>query len=185
MPSKRKLKLREEQLFREHGWFPISEDMWKEPGEISSKLRFVSDVNFPSPLAEQIRARGAEVRSAQELDFGTLADAELLSRVSAMGYVLITMDADFWSERKIPLRNCGGLVLVEGTNPTYPKSDGFELLMVILESLGGVGRRKKVKSTSTQVYLKGIGEGGKEFFYEIKAIRPLVYAREVESSGKQ
>jgi len=185
MPSKRKAKLREERLFRERGWFAISEDMWKEPGEKSSKLRFVSDVNFSSPLADQIRARGAEVRSAQELGFGTLADAELLSRVSAMGYVLITMDSDFWSERKIPLRSCGGLVLVEGASPAYAKSDGFELLMVILESLGGVGRRKKVKSTATQLYLKGIGEGGQEFFYEIRAIRPLVYAREVEPSGSQ
>ncbi len=185
MPSKRKAKLREEQLFQEHGWFAISEDMWKEPGEKSTKLRFVSDVNFPAPLADQIRARGAEVRSAQELGFGTLADADLLNRISGMGYVLLTMDADFWSERKIPLCNCGGLVQVEGSNPAYPKSDGFELLMVILESLGGVGRRKKVRSTSTQLYLKGIGEGGKEFFYEIRAIRPLVYAREVESSGNQ
>lgn len=185
MPSKRRAKLREEQLFREHGWFAISEDMWRDPGEISSKLRFVSDVNFPSPLVGRIRKRGIEVMTAQELGFNKLIDSDLLTRVSAKGYVLITLDADFWSDRKIPLRHCGGLVQIASTNPTYADSDGFELLMVILESLGGLRRGVKFKSTSTQLYTKSFGDGGKRVMYEIKAIRPFIYAREVESSDNQ
>ena len=182
MPSKRKNKIREDELFREHGWFAISEDMWKEPGEITSKLRFIADVNFPAPLVRKIRKRKIEVKTAQELGFEKLMDADLLKRVCAMGYVLLTLDAGFWSDRKIPLHQCGGLVQIESTNPTYSDSDGFELLMVLLESFGGVGRRKKVKSTSKSLFLKGIGQDGMKFFYEVNAIRPLVYAREVDET---
>ena len=77
--SKRKKELRENTLF-ESGWFAISEDMWKDPGEVSSKLRFVSDVNFPSPLMDRIWKRGIEVMTAQELGFDKLTDDDLLAK---------------------------------------------------------------------------------------------------------
>ena len=182
MPSKTKRKIRQDELFRTHGWFPISEDMWKDPGETSRKPRLVSDVNVPAPLVDKIRTRKIEVKMAKELGLEKMSDSDLLSTVSAKGYVLITLDADFWSDRKIPLQKCGGLVQIENTNPGYSDSDGFELLMVLLESLGGLGRGVKFKSTSTQLFTKNIGDNGKKVLYEIRAIRPLVYAREIEEA---
>lgn len=179
MSSKRKSKLRDDKLFREQGWFPISEDMWKEPGEVSRKLRFVSDVNVPASLLDRIRKRGTEIKTARELGFDKLADADLLRSVSAKRCVLITLDADFWSDKKIPLHHCGPVVQMESAHPKYADSDGFELLMVILESLGGLGRGVKFKSTSTQLYTKSIRDDGRKVKYEIKPIRPLIYAREV------
>lgn len=182
VPSKRKNKLREDKLFREQGWFIISEDMWKESGEVSRKLRFISDSNFPAPLVNQIRGRRIEVRTARELGFEKLADEDLLNRVSEEGFTLITLDADFWSDKKFPLHQSGGLVFIDSTNLRYPDSEGFELLMVILESLGGLQHGVKFKSTSTHLYTKNIGDSGKKVLYEIKAIRPFIYAREVEET---
>lgn len=138
--------------------------------------------NGPAQLVGKIRKRKIEVKTARELGFEKLADDDLLRRVSAKGYILITLDADFWSDRKLPLRTCGSLVFIDSTNPEYSDSDGFELLMVILESLGGLGRGVKFKSTSTQLYTKNINDNGKKIIYEIKAIRPFIYAREVEET---
>jgi predicted nuclease of predicted toxin-antitoxin system len=156
--------------------------MWKDRGETSRKPRLVSDVNVPAPLVDKIRKRKIEVKMAKELGLEKMSDSDLLSTVSAKGYVLITLDADFWSDRKIPLQKCGGLVQIENTNPGYSDSDGFELLMVLLESLGGLGRGVKFKSTATQLFTKNIGDNGKKVLYEIRAIRPLVYAREIEEA---
>jgi hypothetical protein len=178
MPSRRKAKLREDRLFDEEGWFRISSDMWLDPGEVSRKLRFLADANVPAELIVAIRDWSAEVRTAQELGCATLDDSELLNRASTQKLALVTLDADFWSDKKIPLRKCGGLVQIEGAVSSYIKSEGFELLMVMLDSLGGIGRGVKMKSSAKQLFVKGVGDG-KKYMYEIKAIRHAIYAREV------
>jgi len=180
MPSRRKSKRREDELFKEGGWFALSEDLWREPGRVPNKLRLVSDVNFPAPLVHKLRSRRIVVKTAHELGYGRLSDEDLLTRVPARNYVLITMDADFWSDHKTPLHLCGGIIYVDTTSPSFIDSDGLELLIMLLKSMGGVGRGAKVKVSATQLFLKGVAVGGRRFFYEIRAIRPLIYAREVE-----
>jgi predicted nuclease of predicted toxin-antitoxin system len=179
--SRRKLKRREDALFETGGWFPISEDLWREPGSTPEKLRLVSDVNFPAPLIEKLRKRGIAVKTAQELGYAKLSDDDLLTRVAARGHCLITMDADFWSDRKIPLHQCGGIIYIDTTSQSFVDSDGLELLVVLLKSLG-LAQSAKVKVSASQLFLKGVAVGGKKFLYEIRAIRPSVYAREVEGS---
>jgi hypothetical protein len=178
MPSKRKNKIREDRLF-EDGWFTISEDMWRDPGEVPRKVRLVADVNFPDPVIHEIEKRGIEVRKATELGLGRLADDDLLRRVSNEDCVLITMDADFWSDKKIPLHRCGGLVYVDADGASFRDSDGLELLIVMLKSLGGLRRGVKIKASTKQFFIKNIGDRGQRICYEIRPIRPAVYAREV------
>ena len=66
-------------------------------------------------------------------------------------------------------------------NALFIDSDGFELLIVLLKSLG-VAEGAKVKASASQLFFKGVAVGGKKFFYEIKAIRPGAYVREVEEN---
>jgi len=73
LPSKRKQRTRVEDLSKE-GWFPLSEDMWREPGEKPKKVRIAADANFPFGLVEILRRRGFEVKTAQELGLEKLSD---------------------------------------------------------------------------------------------------------------
>jgi hypothetical protein len=54
-------------------------------------------------------------------------------------------------------------------NALFIDSDGFELLIVLLKSLG-VAEGAKVKASAYQLFLKGVAVSGKKFFYEIKAL---------------
>lgn len=177
MPSRKKHLKREDKLLQD-GWFTISEDLWREPGSIPRKARLVCDVNFPKPIATLIKGRGFEIKTAQELGYEKLSDKDLLTKVLAHGYALMTMDADFWSDVKFPLHRYSSLVQIDSTSQTLTESNGFELMLVLLKSLGGA-RHFKWKVSASQLFVKGIGRDGKRFLYEIKAIRPFIYAREV------
>lgn len=156
--------------------------MWKDPGEKPRKLRLVSDTNFPFALVEALRRRGVEIKTAQELGAANLSDEELLGRVTKDGYLLITMDRDFWSDAKFPLHKAGGIIFIDGKDARISETDGFELLVVFLLSIGGGWTWGKFRASSERVHAKIIGVDGKKVVYEIKPFRPLVYAREVTES---
>lgn len=181
MASKRKQKSREDELFETGGWFALSDDMWKDPGEKRKKLRMVADANFPIALVNSLKNRGIEVKTAQELRLEKLPDEELLRRVLELGHLLITMDGDFWSDGKFPLHKAGGVVFVDGEDEGIGNTEGFELLLAYLESFGGGWRKGKIRAASDRIYTKIVGHEGKRVMYEIKGFRPLIYAREVLS----
>ena len=181
LPSKKKRKNREEELLKK-GWFALSEDMWRDPGEQPEKVRLVSDTNFPIQLVEIIVRRGIEVKTAQELGLAKLADDELLRQVTVRGYLLITMDKDFWCDRKFPLHERGAIVYVDGKDAGIASTDGFELLMVFLMSFGGGWTRGKLRASSERMSIK-LSVDGKNVAYEIKPFGQLIYAREVPEVG--
>lgn len=180
MPSKRKQKTREDKLFQD-GWFELSDDMWLEPGEKPKKVRLVADANFPYQLVEVLREQKIEVKTAQELGLHRLADEELLRRVLELGYALITMDGDFWSDAKFPLTGPGGIIFVEGSDQRIGETEGFGLLVLFLLAFGGGWRKGKFKASSTGMVMKINGHEGKKVIYEFRGFRPLVYAREVNN----
>ena len=182
LPSNRKQKLREDKL-SEEGWFRITSDLWTEFGEIKPKLRLVADENFPLPLVKLLRGRKIDIKTAQSLKLHTLADENLLPKVAELGYVLITLDRDFWSDEKFPLHQCGGVIFVVGEDERIGNTLGFELLIAFLKSMGGGMSHGKIRASSDSVYWKGTSSWTKKFVYEIKAIRPWIYAREVEGFG--
>jgi hypothetical protein len=70
-------------------WFEVSEDLWREPSEITQKLR------------------GIEVRTAQEPNIHLLSDEGILHEATKRGLVLITLDRDFWSDDTVSSSICG------------------------------------------------------------------------------
>jgi predicted nuclease of predicted toxin-antitoxin system len=181
LPTKTKRRNREDALWKE-GWFPVSEDLWREPGQRLKKLKMIADANFPIQLVEIMRGRGIEVRTAQELGLGKRADDELLREVSGRNYVLITMDRDFWSDAKFPVHQRGVIVFIDAKDISIARTDGFELLILFLMSFGGAWTRGKIRASSHRMFLK-LSVDGKKVVFEIKPFRPLIYAREVSESG--
>lgn len=177
MASKRKEKIRSDARF-EHGWFEVSEDLWREPGEKAEKLRLLADANFPSGLVERLRKRRIEVKTAQELRLHRLPDEQILQEAAKRGLYLITLDRDFWSDERFPLRSSGRLIFVDARDEHIAETNGFELLVVLLKSWGGGHSHGKIRTTAESVYLKFLNDPGSQAVYEFKAIRPYIYARE-------
>jgi predicted nuclease of predicted toxin-antitoxin system len=177
MASKRKQKIRSDAWF-EDGWFEVSEDLWREPGEKPEKLRLFADANFPRGLVERLRNRGIEVQTAQELGIHRLPDEQILQEAAKRGLYLITLDRDFWSDERFPLRSSGRLIFVDAHDEHIADANGFELLVVLLKSWGGGHGHGKIRATAESVYLKFLPAVGKQAVYEFKAIRPYIYARE-------
>jgi predicted nuclease of predicted toxin-antitoxin system len=177
MVSKKKEKIRRDARF-EDGWFEISRDMWREPGEKPQKVRLLADANFPTALVKVLRNRGVEVRTAQELNIQRLPDERILQEATKRGLSLITLDRDFWADDRFPLRSSGRLIFVDAHDGRIATTDGFELLVVLLTSWGGGHHHGKIRSTAESLYLKFLAGAGKQGVYEFKAIRPHLYARE-------
>jgi Domain of unknown function (DUF5615) len=182
LPSKRKRRKREDAL-SEDGWFDLTADLWREPGETPLKLRLVSDTNFPAPLVELLEKRKFDIRTAQSFGWERLGDEELLQKVADRGCVLITLDQDFWSDEKFPLHQSAGVIFVDEKDESIGETDGFELLMALVRSFGGGWSRMKIRASSARVYMKGISWETKKFVYEIRAIRGGIYARGLEGVG--
>jgi predicted nuclease of predicted toxin-antitoxin system len=179
VPSKRKEKIRSGARF-EDGWFEVSEDMWRQPGEKPLKLRLLADANFPKGLVEVLRKRGFQVRTAQELKIDRLPDEQILREATKRGLVLITLDRDFWFDDRFPLQSSGRLIFVDACDERIADTNGFELLVVLLKSWGGGHRHGKIRATTESVYVKFLQATGRRGVYEFRAIRPYLYAREYE-----
>lgn len=177
--SKRREKIRSDARFAD-GWFEVSEDLWREPGEKPLKLKLLADANFPSGLVEVLKKRGIEVRTAQELKMHRFSDEQILQEAAKPGLFLITLDRDFRSDERFPLQSSGRLVFVDARDERIANTNGFELLVVLLKSWGGGHRHGKIRSTASSVYLKFLTEAGRQAVYEFKAIRPYLYAREYQ-----
>jgi len=177
--SKRREKIRSDARF-EDGWFEVSEDMWREPGEKPLRLRLLADANFPSGLVQVLRKRGIDVRTAHELKIHRLPDEQILQEAAKRGLFLITLDRDFWSDDRFPLQSSGRLIFVDARDEQIANTNGFELLVVLLKIWGGSHRHGKIRSTAESVYLKFLTVAGKQGMYEFKAIRPYLYAREYQ-----
>ena len=177
MASKRRDKIRSDARF-EDGWFEVSEDLWREPGGKPEKLRLLADANLPRGLTERLRKRGIEVKTAQEIGIHRLPDEQIIQEAAKRGFYLITLDRDFWSDVRFPLRSTGRLIFVDARDEHIAETSGFELLQILLKSWGGGHRHGKIRATAESVYLKFLPAVGKQAMYEFKAIRPYIYARE-------
>ncbi|HEV2247984.1 MAG TPA: DUF5615 family PIN-like protein [Terriglobia bacterium] len=181
MPSKTKIRRRERRL-EEQGWFTLTEDLWRSPGEVLPKLRLIADANFSSHLVKLMRQRNIVVRTAQDLQFEKLEDHELLRRVTASRCVLITMDQDFWSDRKFPLHLWGGLIYIDSRSMRFGVTLGFDLLTEFLASFGGGWDRLKIKASADKLHMKLISIQNNRVLYEVRVQHGAVFAREADDS---
>ena len=78
----------------------------------------VADMNIAVPVIAILRARGVDVVSAREEDWGDLTDSEILARAHGLSRFVLTHDSDFGTlavHRGEPIR--GILYLRPGGRP--------------------------------------------------------------------
>ena len=77
------------------------------------KLRLYADANIPQLLIQELRNAGLDVESATESGHGSHPDANIVQDAEESGRVILTMDRDFWDDRKHPLQKSPGIIFID------------------------------------------------------------------------
>jgi hypothetical protein len=83
-------------------WFQISEKDWV-PRFKTKRLRLFADAQFPDPVVTEIRSAGIFIKAISDTAKRS-DDRTVLQMAQREGCVLLTLDEDFWSDRKHPLQ---------------------------------------------------------------------------------
>lgn len=94
-------------------WFEISDDLWLDPKFVPKKLKLCADANIPRPIIEEIRQAGIPIRTATEDKAATHSDESILAWVRRCKRVLLTLDRDFWDDKKFPLQSVPGIIFID------------------------------------------------------------------------
>lgn len=160
-------------------WFELLEDLLREPGTKPRKLKICADANVPKRLVDEIRRAGVPVQTALESQVSTKSDTSILAWTRSEERVLLTLDRDFWDDRKFPLHKSPGVLLID-VSPARVE-DALEAFWLIFETFAryiGNWNEMKIRASQNGYYLKGIAWDGGIMHYEIKIINGRVMVRE-------
>jgi predicted nuclease of predicted toxin-antitoxin system len=165
------------------GWFEISEDLIREPGTQSKKLKLYADANVPKQLTDEIRKAGIPIQTAYEDRVNTKADQGILAWVRKSDRVLLTLDKDFWNDRKFPLQKLPGIIFIDF--PPDRVDDAIAAFWVVYETLAsllGNWEQMKIKAAKNGYFMKGVSWEGKVIRYEVKVTKEHILAREIPTN---
>jgi predicted nuclease of predicted toxin-antitoxin system len=163
-------------------WFEVTDDMWRQPYELKTKLKLLADENLPHQVITELRSAHVLVKTAAENNLCGVSDTVLLTYTKNAGMVLLTLDADFWSDRNFPLKEGGGVIWLDVNDSDIQGAlRAFGLIYgTFAKSFGGNwSRGLKARACSDRFYLKMVSSEGRRIIYELKLDRRRLVAREV------
>ena len=102
--------------------FDGNEDDWFEISDLipslvqpkpSKKLKLCADASVPREFIDEVRQADIPVETAFEAGLATHDDSDILVWAKRSNRVLITLDRDFWNDRKFPVQNVLGVIFVD------------------------------------------------------------------------
>ena len=93
-------------------WFEVSETDWLPPLTPTKKLKLFADASVPVPIIKELKGAKIPVQSALDEGLSRCDDLTVIGAAKKEGKVLLTMDADFWDDRKFPLHQVHGVIIV-------------------------------------------------------------------------
>jgi predicted nuclease of predicted toxin-antitoxin system len=92
----------------------------KMPPGPHKKLKLYADANIPRPIIKELVSAGLSVRSAFESGSASHSDEDIYQQAGRLHRVLLTMDRDFWDDRKHSLPKSLGVIFVD-VSPDQPE----------------------------------------------------------------
>src|SRR6266481_3508716 len=83
-------------------WFETSPQDYLDPKSKPKRLKLLADEQMPQPIIAEIRKAKINI-SVLTSSQRRAPDASVLQLAEQSGRVLLTLDADFWDDRKHPL----------------------------------------------------------------------------------
>jgi len=169
-------------LIPDDDWFEISDDMWLDPRFNRKKLKLFADAQIPQTVIAEI-AKKIPIDSFSSAKRRT-SDPSVLTHAHGKGFVLLTLDQDFWNDRKYPLHSLNGGIIYIAEPPDRPDQiiRAFSLVYVCFARSYPLDwwKRVKVKATVAEFEIKMRSWQGKVARYRIKVRGDRVVARELE-----
>jgi len=165
----------------DNDWFEITEDLWLDPRTSPKKLKLCSDSSIPQPIVSELRSIGIPVVTAYEDGVSSHSDSSILAWAKREKRILLTMDHDFWDDRKFPLQTVRGLIFIDVSPEDINSAlKAFGLIYGTFASSYSLEWWQNMKArATTQFYLlKMRSWEGKVVQYEIKLEGGITYARE-------
>ena len=94
-------------------WFEVSDTDWLPPLTPTKKLKLFADASVPATIVKELRGAKISVKSALEQGLSSADDQAILVAARKQGEVLLTMDADFWNDRKFPVHQVHGIIFID------------------------------------------------------------------------
>lgn len=85
-----------------NGWFEISEKDWLNTRVKSKKIKLLADAQFPENVIREYLVAKINIKKIVP-SCKNYPDTRILEIAAKMGCVLLTLDNDFWNDRKFPL----------------------------------------------------------------------------------
>jgi predicted nuclease of predicted toxin-antitoxin system len=166
----------------ESEWFEVSDEDWLEPGFKGRKLKLMADAQVPAYIVQEIRAAKIVIdRIPGELR--TYPDTNILMYAQKKQRVILTLDRDFWDDKKYPLQKLKtGLIYV-----AVPPSEHERILRAFGLVYGCFAknypldwwRSMKVRASVGEFEIKMRTWEGKVAGYKMRLRRNQVVAKEV------
>ncbi|HLG30998.1 MAG TPA: DUF5615 family PIN-like protein [Candidatus Brocadiales bacterium] len=165
-------------------WFEIT-NIWLEvdPRPKTKKLKLCADASVPRSFVEALKdLYKIPVITAIESNIVTHEDNSILAWSKRNKRVLLTMDRDFWDDKKFPLQNIPGVIFIDV--PPSDVDDGLEAFALIYRTLAisfPLDRwpNKKARVTPSKYLLKMRTQEGHLLQYEIKLVAGKLLTREL------
>jgi hypothetical protein len=102
-------------------WFEVSVRDWLDPRFVGKKLKLLADADVPKPIVDELNAANVVVKTLANLD-RRRDDQGVLDIATREGLVLLTLDRDFWDDRKHPIHFVRrGIVFVDEPPQEYDR----------------------------------------------------------------
>jgi predicted nuclease of predicted toxin-antitoxin system len=90
------------------------------------RIKLYVDINVPEQVVKELRSAGLVLHLAREKGSVGRLDQNIYQEARQRGLVLLTMDRDFWNDRKHSLQTTAGIIFVD-LPPSEPEKacDGF------------------------------------------------------------
>jgi predicted nuclease of predicted toxin-antitoxin system len=79
----------------------------------AQKIKLCADANIPKSLVDNIKEMGIPVITVYDAGIETHSDSNVMTWVRKSKRVLITMDDDFWDDKRFPIVNNPGLIFLD------------------------------------------------------------------------
>jgi hypothetical protein len=100
-------------------WFDISVSDWLEDGFIGKELKLLANAQFPNALVSEIRSANIKIDKVPSSHFQH-EDKDILKLAESEMKVLLTLDSDFWDDRKYPLHTLKtGIIYIAESPSNY------------------------------------------------------------------
>ena len=135
------------------------------------KLKLLADAQFPENVLDEFQVGGVKVEKIDQKYRGR-EDKEILKIAESKGKILLTMDKDFWDDKKFPLHTLKNGIIYIAESPDNHDS----IIRAFCLLYGGLAKyfpgewwsRMKIRASASEFYIKMHTWEGKTSNYKVK-----------------